>query len=225
MMEINREVILRALLASLEEETLRGGTDQIKDAYEETIEQVRPLLERGNSPCSMVGIVIALRQLADQITEQTHNLKLPLFKEMVEFFSDGFELGSVAYKDTVDKEDPDQMDLAGGVIVYDESSVEPVNMAATKLVGANSMTAIRGAVLFGVMDEDGIPQTVLDKRTADWIVLFAENRCTVCGCADKPLLWPAFPVSNGRCCEKCDAVMRSVRSYMGIGNWKPREQK
>lgn len=123
------------------------------------------------------------------------------------------------------KLDPDEMDLAGGVIVYDESSVEPVNMAATKLVGANSMTAIRGAVLFGVLDEDGIPQTVLDKSTADWVELWAENRCTVCGCADKPLLWPAFPVSNGRCCEKCDAVMRSVRQYMGIGNWKPKEKK
>lgn len=107
-MEINRKVILRALLASLEEETLRGGTDQIKDAYEETIERVRPLLTRGNSACAMVGIVIALRQLADQITEQTHNMKLPLFNEMVEFFSDGVKLGSVAYKATAEEEDPDE---------------------------------------------------------------------------------------------------------------------
>ena len=123
------------------------------------------------------------------------------------------------------KLDPDQMDLNRGVIVYDESSVEPVNMAATKLVGANSMTAIRGAVLFGVLDEDGIPQTTFDEATADWIEIWARGRCTVCGCADKPLLWPAFPISNGRCCEKCDAVMRSVRSYMGIGNWQPKEKK
>ena len=106
-MGIDKKEILRSLLASLEEETLRGGTDQIKDAYEETIERVRPLLTRGNSPCSMVGIVIALRQLADQITEQTHNMKIPLFKEMVEFFSDGFKLGSVAYKATVEEEDTD----------------------------------------------------------------------------------------------------------------------
>lgn len=131
------------------------------------------------------------------------------------------EVGPIKHR----KLDSDTMDLNRGVLVFDEASDEPINMAATKLVGANSMTVIRGAVLFGVLDEDGIPNTAFDEATADWIEIWARGRCTVCGCADKPLLWPAFPISNGRCCEKCDAVMRSVRSYMGFGNWKPREKK
>lgn len=131
------------------------------------------------------------------------------------------EVGPIKHR----KIDSDSMDFPGGVLIYDEGSEAPANMPATRLVKMYSMEVIRGSATFGMLDEDGIPNTSLDEETADWIEIFAENRCTVCGRADEPLLWSAFPVSNGRCCEKCDAVMRSVRSYMGFGNWKPREEK
>lgn len=131
------------------------------------------------------------------------------------------EVGPIKHR----KLDGDRMDLDRGVLLYDESSDEPINMAATRLVKMHSMEAIRGAALFGVLDEDGIPNTAFDEATADWIEIWAEGRCTVCGCSDRPAIYPAFPLSNGRCCDKCGAVMRSVRTYMGIGNWKPRESK
>lgn len=123
------------------------------------------------------------------------------------------------------KINPAEMDLEGGVILYDEDSVESVNMAATGLADLPSMTAIRGSVLFGILQEDGNVETVLKRDTADWVYLWAGDRCTVCGTSKRPVQWPAFPISGGKCCEKCDAVLRSVRQYMGIGSWKPKERK
>lgn len=108
MMEMSKKEILLSVLAQHDEKTLRGFTDQIADAYKEIIEHCRPLLARRNSLGATVGIVIALRQLANNITEQTGNMNIPLFDEMVELFNEGLKLGSVAWTSTVDKEDPDE---------------------------------------------------------------------------------------------------------------------
>ena len=131
------------------------------------------------------------------------------------------EVGTIRHR----KIDSDSMDFPGGVLIYDEASEAPANMPATRLVKMHSMEVIRGSATFGMLDEDGVPNTSLDEETADWVTIWARGRCTVCGRSDYPASFPAFPVSSGKCCTKCDAVMRSVRSYMGFGNWKPRERK
>lgn len=97
--------LLLALLSQYDENELRAFTDNIPKAYGETLEQCRPLLTRGNSIGATIGIVIALRQLADNITEQAGNTGIPLFGEMVDMFNEGLKLSSVAWTKQVEEDE------------------------------------------------------------------------------------------------------------------------
>lgn len=120
--------------------------------------------------------------------------------------------------------DADELDLPGGVMIYDTESEGEINMAAMGIAKRQG-EAIRGNVVFAVRGEDGKLRTAMDSKTANWIGIFASERCTVCGVGNKMLVGDAFPISRGRCCDKCEAVVRSVRGYMGISKWKPRGAK
>lgn len=120
--------------------------------------------------------------------------------------------------------DSEELDLPNGVMVYDTESEGEINMAAMGIAKGQGV-AIRGNVVFAVRGEDGKLRTAMDSNTANWIGIFASGRCTVCGVGNKTLVGDAFPISRGRCCDKCEAVVKSVRSYMGISKWRPRSAK
>lgn len=87
-----------AALASQDKEELKGYLAKVSDAYKKTIELCRPLLTRGNTPGELVGITIALRQMAEQNIVQCENMGIQYFREMVEVLSEGVALYSVAWK-------------------------------------------------------------------------------------------------------------------------------
>lgn len=91
-MEKNEREILLSMLSEFDEKELRAFTDKVAHAYSEMIEHCRPLLTRGNDVGAVVGIIIALRQLADNITEQCGNMNMPLVNVLADLFNDGLKL-------------------------------------------------------------------------------------------------------------------------------------
>ena len=89
-----------------EDGSLKGFTDNIFEGYGDTLQQISKIVS-GKDMKHQIGVVIALRQMAEAVTKDCERLGIPLFAEMVDFFSEHFGYESVSYAGAP-KEDDDE---------------------------------------------------------------------------------------------------------------------
>jgi hypothetical protein len=97
------------LLSIFDEDDLKEFADRAFVGYSETLDVLKPQIN-GRECFYMIGVVIVLRQLADNITESMEHLGIPMFPEMTEIFGKTFGFKAVSYtrKPQEDEDGQDQ---------------------------------------------------------------------------------------------------------------------
>lgn len=91
-----RAELIKLLKSMIDDGELKEFVQTIETGYRESLKNLQPLLF-GRDMKRMVGTVIALRQVADQIVNDCRSLDIPLFDEMCSFFGENLGYTKISW--------------------------------------------------------------------------------------------------------------------------------